>query len=93
MAEQVHLSRLVCPLQLIQSKHRTALPVPAHSGALVVWPLANYTLADLQYNYQDAFRVADSMLRALVALHGLNICHADMSSSNVLIQDAEPIKV
>jgi hypothetical protein len=91
--KQVHLSRLVCQLELTRSKQRTAPAVPAHAGALVVWPIADFTLADLHYNHQNAFCVADTMLRALVALHELRVCHADMSSSNVLIQNTEPIKV
>lgn len=88
------LSRLICPLELTSSGARCKrLAVPAHAGALVVWPLADKILSNLQYNRKDAFYVADSILRALDALHELRICHADMSNSNVLVQCTEPIKV
>ncbi len=91
--EDLPLSRLVCPLQLTRSTGRHAPNAPPHAGALVVWPLADSILANLQYNCQSAFSVALSMLRALTALHDLGRCHADMSNSNVLIQLDEPIKV
>ncbi len=91
--QDLPLSRLVCPLQLTRSTGRHAPKVPPYAGALVVWPLADTTLANLQYNCQSAFSVALSMLRALTALHDLGLCHADMSNTNVLIQLNEPIKV
>ncbi len=93
LCQDLPLSRLVCPLQLAQSTGRHAPKAPPHAGALVVWPLADTTLANLQYKCQNAFSVALSMLRALTAFHDLGRCHADMSNTNVLIQLNEPIKV
>ena len=91
--QDLPLSRLVCPLELTKSNKRGSLKVPPHAGALVVCPLADGTLSELTYNCCDAFRVAHSVLRALTALHELDICHADMSNSNVLIMFAQPIQV
>ena len=85
-AQTTSLSRLVCPLELTQSGSRNPPAIPAHAGALVVWPLAERTLAELAYCSRTAFQVAWSVLQALATLHSLDIGHADMSSTNILIR-------